>query len=188
MEALFSSTLAVAIAEIGDKTQLLAFVLATRFHRPVVICLGILAATLLNHAAAAYFGAWIGEWLNGDMGRYLLAGSFIAVALWMLIPDKVEAEESPLYRYGPFLATFVLFFLAEIGDKTQVATVLLAAKYDDLWMVISGTTIGMMLANVPVVLAGKLSADKLPMTWIHRGSAALFVVFGLLTLVTPDLG
>ncbi|ADN74908.1 protein of unknown function UPF0016 [Ferrimonas balearica DSM 9799] len=182
MEALFSSTLAVAIAEIGDKTQLLAFILATRFHKPLVICLGILAATLLNHAAAAYFGAWLGEWLNGDLGRYLLAGSFLAMAAWMLIPDKVEAEESPLYRFGPFVATFILFFLAEIGDKTQIATVLLAAKYDAMWMVITGTTIGMLLANVPVVLAGKLSADKLPMAWIHRGSAALFAAFGLVTL------
>ncbi|MBY5993521.1 TMEM165/GDT1 family protein [Ferrimonas balearica] len=183
MEALFSSTLAVAIAEIGDKTQLLAFILATRFHKPLVICLGILAATLLNHAAAAYFGAWLGDWMTGDWGRYVLAGSFIAVALWMLIPDKVEAKESPLYRFGPFVATFVLFFLAEIGDKTQVATVLLAAKYDDIWMVITGTTVGMLLANVPVVLAGKLSADKLPMAWIHRGSAALFAVFGVVTLL-----
>ncbi|MBW3140709.1 TMEM165/GDT1 family protein [Ferrimonas balearica] len=182
MEALFSSTLAVAIAEIGDKTQLLAFILATRFHKPLVICLGILAATLLNHAAAAYFGAWLGEWLNGDLGRYLLAGSFLAMAAWMLIPDKVEAEESPLYRFGPFVATFILFFLAEIGDKTQIATVLLAAKYDAMWMVITGTTIGMLLANVPVVLAGKLSADKLPMVWIHRGSAALFAAFGVVTL------
>ncbi|MBY6225967.1 TMEM165/GDT1 family protein [Ferrimonas balearica] len=182
MEALFSSTLAVAIAEIGDKTQLLAFILATRFHKPLVICLGILAATLLNHAAAAYFGAWLGEWLNGDLGRYLLAGSFLAMAAWMLIPDKVEAEESPLYRFGPFVATFILFFLAEIGDKTQIATVLLAAKYDAMWMVITGTTIGMLLANVPVVLAGKLSADKLPMAWIHRGSAALFAAFGVVTL------
>jgi len=182
MEALFSSTLAVAIAEIGDKTQLLAFILATRFHKPLVICLGILAATLLNHAAAAYFGAWLGEWLNGDLGRYLLAGSFLAMAAWMLIPDKVEAEESPLYRFGPFVATFILFFLAEIGDKTQIATVLLAAKYDAMWMVITGTTIGMLLANVPVVLAGKLSADKLPMAWIHRGSPALYAAFGLVTL------
>ena len=183
MEALLSSTFAVAIAEIGDKTQLLAFILATRFRKPLIICLGIFAATTLNHAAAAWVGQWLAEWLNGDLGRYLLAGSFAAVAIWMLIPDKVEEKESPLYRYGPFAATFFLFFIAEIGDKTQVATVLLAAMYEDAyWMVILGTTIGMMLANVPVVLMGKFSADKLPMKWIHRFSATLFLIFAGLTL------
>nr|WP_244886732.1 TMEM165/GDT1 family protein [Endozoicomonas montiporae] len=177
-----SSTFAIAIAEIGDKTQLLAFILATRFRKPLVICLGILAATTLNHAAAAWVGQWIAEWITGDTGRYLLAASFAVVAIWMLIPDKVEKEESRFYRYGPFTATFILFFLAEIGDKTQVATVLLAAMYDNYWAVIIGTTVGMMLANVPVVMMGKLSADKLPMQWVHRFSACLFLAFATLTL------
>ena len=154
MEAFLSSTVAVAIAEIGDKTQLLAFILATRFRKPLVICLGILVATLLNHAAAAWVGQWVAHWLTGDTGRYILAASFAAVAIWMLIPDKVESEDSPLFRYGPFLATFVLFFLAEIGDKTQIATVLLAARYENYWAVIVGSTLGMMLANAPVVLDG----------------------------------
>lgn len=183
MEALLSSTFAVAIAEIGDKTQLLAFILATRFRKPLVICLGIFAATILNHAAAAWVGQWIADWLTGDMGRYILAGSFVAVAVWMLTPDKVETEESRFYRYGPFAASFVLFFLAEIGDKTQIATVLLAAMYDNYWAVIIGSTVGMMLANVPVVMMGKLSADKLPIKWVHRFSACLFLVFAGVTLM-----
>lgn len=183
MEALFSSIVAVAIAEIGDKTQLLAFILATRFRKPGIICLGIFAATLLNHAAAAWVGQWIAEWLTGDMGRYLLSASFAAVALWMLIPEKIEQEESQIYRYGPLVATFVLFFLAEMGDKTQVATVLLAAMYDNYWAVIIGTTLGMMLANVPVVFMGTFSADKLPMKWIHRFSAALFMIFAIVTFL-----
>ncbi|WP_298442347.1 TMEM165/GDT1 family protein [uncultured Ferrimonas sp.] len=187
MEAFLSSTGAVAIAEIGDKTQLLAFILASRFRRPWLICLGILLATVVNHFGAAWLGQWLygwsQQWLSGNALSYLLAGSFFAVAAWMLIPDNVEADESSLYRYGPLVATTVLFFLAEIGDKTQVATVLLAAKYSDFYWVVAGTTLGMMLANVPVIWAANYSADKLPMVWIHRISAALFVLFGIATLM-----
>ncbi|MBT1443749.1 TMEM165/GDT1 family protein [Shewanella sp. JM162201] len=183
LEAFTASTLTVAIAEIGDKTQLLALLLAARFKNKTAIILGIFIATLANHFAAAWLGQWASGLISPELARYLVAGSFFAIALWVLVPDKVEAEESALYRFGPFLATLVLFFIAEIGDKTQVATVVLSARYDDLWMVVMGTTVGMLLANVPVVIAGHFSADKLPMTWIHRGTAVLFAVMGVATLM-----
>ena len=175
MEALLTSTLSVAIAEIGDKTQLLALLLICRFRKPWPIIAGMLAATLLNHAGAA--------WLDPKVMTWLVAGSFIAMAAWILVPDKLDDEESPLDKYGPFMATFVLFFIAEIGDKTQIATVLLAAKYDSLTQVIAGTTLGMMLANVPVVLLGKLGADKLPLKGIRIACAILFAGLGVSTLI-----
>lgn len=183
MEALLASTFTVAIAEIGDKTQLLALILAARFKNKTAIILGILLSTLFNHFAAAWIGQWAINWVSPDLARYLVAASFFAIALWVLIPDKVDAEESRFYKMGPFLATFILFFIAEMGDKTQIATVVLAAKYDSLTMVVAGTTLGMLLANVPVVIAGHFSAEKLPMLWIHRGCAVLFVLLGLATLL-----
>ncbi|MCE9679309.1 TMEM165/GDT1 family protein [Shewanella sp. AS1] len=183
MEALLASTLTVAIAEIGDKTQLLALILAARFKNKTAIILGILLSTLANHFAAAWFGQWAIDWLSPAIATYLVAFSFFAIALWVLVPDKVDAEESRFYQMGPFLATFILFFLAEMGDKTQVATVILSAKYDALAMVVAGTTLGMMIANVPVVIAGHFSADKLPLTWIHRGCALLFFLLGVATLI-----
>ncbi|WP_427979389.1 TMEM165/GDT1 family protein [Agarivorans sp.] len=183
MEALFTSITAVAIAEIGDKTQLLALLLACKFRKPVPIILGIIIATLLNHAAAAWFGSLVQQWLSPEVLRWLLGLSFIAMAIWVLIPDKIDEEDSKMLKYGPFLASLVLFFIAEIGDKTQVATVILAAKYDSLIMVITGTTIGMCLANVPVVLLGKLGVEKLPMTLIHRLTAVLFFALGLSTIL-----
>ena len=182
MEALFASTFTVAIAEIGDKTQLLALILAARFKNKTAIILGILLSTLFNHFAAAWIGQWAINWVSPDLARYLVAASFFAIALWVLIPDKVDAEESRFYKMGPFLATFILFFIAEMGDKTQIATVVLAAKYDSLTMVVAGTTLGMLLANVPVVIAGHFSAEKLPMLWIHRGCAVLFALLGVATL------
>ena len=182
MEALLASTFTVAIAEIGDKTQLLALILAARFKNKTAIILGILLSTLFNHFAAAWIGQWAINWVSPDLARYLVAASFFAIALWVLIPDKVDAEESRFYKMGPFLATFILFFIAEMGDKTQIATVVLAAKYDSLTMVVAGTTLGMLLANVPVVIAGHFSADKLPMQWIHRGCAVLFALLGVATL------
>ncbi|PSJ48424.1 TMEM165/GDT1 family protein [Zobellella taiwanensis] len=183
MEALTTSTLAVAIAEIGDKTQLLALVLSCRFRTPVTIIAGILAATLLNHALAGWVGVWIQQWLDPDWLRWLLAGSFFAMAAWMLIPDKLDDEEGRFRRFGPFITTFVLFFLAEMGDKTQLATVLLAARFvEDFWLVVAGTTLGMMAANVPVVLLGKKGAERIPMKWVHSASAALFVILGMTTL------
>ncbi|MDO6764163.1 TMEM165/GDT1 family protein [Agarivorans sp. 1_MG-2023] len=183
MEALVTSITAVAIAEIGDKTQLLALLLACKFRKPLPIIAGIIVATLLNHAAAAWFGAMVQSWLNPDVLRWLLGLSFIAMAIWVLIPDKVDELDSAMLKHGPFMASLVLFFIAEIGDKTQVATVILAAKYDALWVVIAGTTIGMCIANIPVVLLGKLGVDKLPMTLIHRLTAILFLALGLSTLL-----
>lgn len=183
MEALFTSITAVAIAEIGDKTQLLALLLACKFRKPLPIIAGIIIATLLNHAAAAWFGSLVQQWFNPEVLRWLIGISFIAMALWVLVPDKLDEEDSKLLKYGPFLASLILFFIAEIGDKTQVATVILAAKYDSMLMVITGTTIGMCLANVPVVLLGKLGVEKLPMSLIHRVTAILFLALGITTLV-----
>ena len=183
MEALFASTFTVAIAEIGDKTQLLALLLAARFKNKTAIITGMLLATLFNHFAAAWLGQWAIGWVSPDIARYLVAVSFFAIALWVLIPDKIDAEESRFYKMGPLIATFILFFLAEMGDKTQIATIVLSAKYDALAMVVAGTTLGMMIANVPVVFIGHFSADKLPMQWIHRGCAALFALLGVATLL-----
>lgn len=183
MEALLASTFTVAIAEIGDKTQLLALILAARFKNKTAIILGILLSTLANHFAAAWFGQWAINFISPSVATYLVALSFFAIALWVLVPDKVDSEESRFYKMGPFIATFILFFLAEMGDKTQVATVVLSAKYDALGLVVIGTTLGMMIANVPVVIAGHFSADKLPMKWIHRGSAVLFALLGVATLL-----
>ncbi|MCE9685783.1 TMEM165/GDT1 family protein [Shewanella sp. AS16] len=183
MQALLASTFTVAIAEIGDKTQLLALLLAARFKNKTAIISGILFATLLNHLAAAWLGQWAIAWVDPDVARYLVAASFFAMALWILVPDKVEAGESRVYLWGAFMATFILFFLAEMGDKTQIATLVLAAKYDALAMVVAGTTLGMLLANVPVVIAGHLSADRLPLQWIHRGCALLFAALGMATLL-----
>ncbi|GIU09795.1 TMEM165/GDT1 family protein [Shewanella morhuae] len=182
MEALLSSTFTVAIAEIGDKTQLLALILAARFKNKTAIILGMFLSTLINHFTAAWLGQWAINWVSPDVARYLVAASFFAIALWVLIPDKIDVKESRFYKMGPFLATFILFFIAEMGDKTQIATIVLAAKYDSLTMVVTGTTLGMLLANVPVVIVGHFSADKLPMLWIHRGCAMLFALLGVATL------
>ncbi len=183
VEALTTSTLAVAIAEIGDKTQLLALLLSCRFRKPLPIITAILLATLLNHGLAAWLGVWLQHWLDPLWLRYLLAASFFAMAIWMLIPDKLDDESSGFRRYGPFLTTFVLFFIAEMGDKTQLATVLLAARFvEEFWWVVLGTTLGMMAANVPVVLLGKKGAERLPMAWVHGASALLFLTLGVTTL------
>jgi len=175
MDPLFVSTGTVAIAEIGDKTQLLALLLAARFQRPVPIIAGILVATLLNHALAAWLGALIAQWLQPDVLRWIVAGSFIAVALWTLKPDTVD-ENTPLPRHGAFLATTLAFFVAEIGDKTQVATVLLAARYDALMQIVVGTTLGMLLANVPVVLLGARFANRLPLRTARLVASAVFAL------------
>ena len=170
------STGTVALAEIGDKTQLLALLLAARFRRPGPIVAGILLATLLNHALAGWLGALVAHWLTPQVLRWVVATSFLAIALWTLKPDALDAEEGVPAR-GAFLATTIAFFLAEIGDKTQVATVLLAAKYTPLWQVVAGTTVGMLLANVPVVVLGSRFADRLP---LRAARIAAAVVFGLL--------
>ncbi|MFZ9667452.1 MAG: TMEM165/GDT1 family protein [Steroidobacteraceae bacterium] len=191
MEAFLVSTGIVALAEIGDKTQLLALVLAAKYRKPVPIILGILVATLVNHAVAGYVGAWVAAAIGADLMRWILGLSFIAMAAWMLVPDKLDDEESAKpARYGVFLTTFIAFFIVEIGDKTQIATVALAAKYASLWAVVGGTTLGMMLANVPAVLLGEVAAKKLPMRLVHGVAATIFLVLGVLVLlgVGGDLG
>ncbi|MEQ9725308.1 MULTISPECIES: TMEM165/GDT1 family protein [unclassified Pseudomonas] len=180
MESLFVPTLIVALAEIGDKTQLLALLLAARFRRPWPIIWGMVVATLANHLAAGAVGNWVAGLLSPALLSWILAASFIAVALWTLIPDKLEDDESSsLKRYGPFLTTLIAFFLAEMGDKTQVATVMLAAQYPHFIMVVLGTTLGMLIANVPVVLAGNFAADRLPLTLIRRLAAVAFAALAL---------
>ena len=177
MEALLFSTGIVALAEIGDKTQLLTLLLASRFKRPGPIILGILIATLLNHAIAAALGAWIAREVGDQAMRWILGISFLAMAGWMLIPDKLEGDAGASRRLGGvLLTTTILFFAVEIGDKTQVATVLLAARYEPLWEVIAGTTVGMLLANVPVVLLGSRFADRLPLKAARYVAATVFAV------------
>jgi putative Ca2+/H+ antiporter (TMEM165/GDT1 family) len=175
LESLFVPTLIVALAEIGDKTQLLALLLAARFRKPWPIIWGIVAATLANHFAAGAVGAWVASFFSAATLAWTLAASFAAVALWTLVPDKLDDdEESGLKKYGPFVTTLIAFFLAEMGDKTQVATVMLAAQYPHFVLVVLGTTLGMLIANVPVVLAGNFAADRLPLTLIRRLAAAAF--------------
>ncbi|PVZ15965.1 MULTISPECIES: TMEM165/GDT1 family protein [unclassified Pseudomonas] len=180
LESLLVPTGIVALAEIGDKTQLLALILAARFRKPVPIIFGILAATLANHAAAGAVGAWISSYLTESVLHWILAASFTATALWTLVPDKMDDDEANrASQFGPFMATLIAFFLAEIGDKTQVATVMLAAQYPNLLMVIIGTSLGMLIANVPVVLAGNFAADKLPLALIRRLAAIAFFVLAV---------
>ncbi|WP_137888771.1 TMEM165/GDT1 family protein [Pseudomonas sp. 2FE] len=175
MESLYLPTLIVALAEIGDKTQLLALLLAARFRRPWPIICGIVVATLANHFAAGAIGNWVASFFAPTTLSWILAASFVAVALWTLIPDQLDDDEaSSLKRYGPFLTTLIAFFLAEMGDKTQVATVMLAAQYPHFILVIIGTTLGMLIANVPVVLAGNFAAERLPLTLIRRLAAMAF--------------
>lgn len=178
LQALLVSTGTVALAEIGDKTQLLALLLAARFRKPWPIAFGILAATLVNHAISAWLGAELSQWLSPGVLRWIVAGSFLAVALWTLKPDKLDESEK-LPAYGAFIATTIAFFLAEIGDKTQVATVLLATKYSPLWQVIAGTTLGMLIANLPVVWLGHRFADRLPLKLARSVAAAVFLAMAV---------
>lgn len=185
MEALLSSFTAVAIAEIGDKTQLLSLFLAARFRAKGAIIAGILVATLLNHAASAWLGVWAAQFIPAGWGPWLLGGSFIVVALWLLIPDKDDSDDTSVLKYGAFAASCLLFFLAEIGDKTQVATVILAATFEDaVWMVIFGTTFGMLAANVPVVYAGSWLLQKISLDWARRIACTVFIVLGVLTIIS----
>jgi len=183
MEAFLVSMGVVALAEIGDKTQLLALILAARFRKPVPIIAGILVATLANHFLAGAVGAWLASVIGPTVMRWVLGISFIAMAIWTLIPDKLDDEEAPKPpRYGVFATTLVAFFLLEMGDKTQIATVALAARYSSLVSVVAGTTVGMMLANVPAVLLGEVAARKLPMRLVHGIAGAIFLVLGVLVL------
>ena len=186
MEAFLVSTSIVALAEMGDKTQLLALVLAARFRKPWPIVGGIFVATVFNHALAGAAGAWVTTLLGPQMLRWVLGVSFIAMAVWMLIPDKLEdgdTGEGP--RWGVFGTTLVAFFLAEMGDKTQIATVMLAAQYSAWLWVVAGTTLGMMLANAPVVWLGERITRRIPLRTVHVVSAGIFLVLGILALWVP---
>lgn len=184
MESLIVSTGVVALAEIGDKTQLLSLLLAARFRRPVPVILGIFTATLLNHAAAGALGAWITSWLGPQWLRWVLGVSFLAMAVWMLVPDKLEAAEGAQRpRFGVFGTTFLAFFLAEMGDKTQIATVALAAQFAAFIPVVAGTTLGMMIANVPAVLLGDRMSNQLPVRFIHAVAALVMALLGVATLL-----
>ena len=184
MESFWVSTGVVALAEMGDKTQLLAFLLAARFKRPVPIIAGIFLATIVNHGLAGALGVWITTTLSPQIMRWVLGISFLAMAAWTLIPDKIEDEESSMTtRFGVFGATLVTFFLAEMGDKTQVATVAMAAHYQDAWKVVAGTTLGMMIADVPAVFLGDKLSAKLSLKWLHAAAALVFAALGVATLM-----
>jgi putative Ca2+/H+ antiporter (TMEM165/GDT1 family) len=182
MEAFLVSTMVVGLAEIGDKTQILSLMLAARFLRPLPIIFGILFATLANHAAAGLAGTCFGGLLSGPWMRWVLGLSFLSVAVWALFPDKYEGDAKATRRAGAFTATLVAFFLAEIGDKTQIATIGLAARFETFYPVVLGTTLGMMLANIPAVLIGDRIADKLPVKAIRITAAVVFTTLGVVTL------
>lgn len=187
-EPFFVSALMVALAELGDKTQLLSLCLICKFHKRAPIILGILVSTIVNHAGAAYFGGIITHYIGPDILRWVLGASFFAMALWVLVPDKlddVDVKTKANNSIGIFLTTFVAFFMAEMGDKTQIATIALSAKYNAFAMVVAGSTLGMMLANVPVVYYGKKIIAHLPLPLIHKVVAILFAVIGVLILLHP---
>jgi putative Ca2+/H+ antiporter (TMEM165/GDT1 family) len=180
LQALSVSTATVALSEIGDKTQLLALLLATRFRKPWQIAFGILTATLINHGLSAWLGVSLTHWLSPQVLRWMVAVSFLGIGLWTLIPDKLDDEGEKLPSHGAYLATTLAFFVAEIGDKTQIATVLLATKYQPLWAVVVGTTAGMLLADLPVVWLGSRFSNRLPLKPVRMIAAAVFVLLGLL--------
>jgi Ca2+/H+ antiporter, TMEM165/GDT1 family len=187
MEAFLVSAGVVALAEIGDKTQLLAFVLAARYGRPWPIITGILAATLVNHAIAGAVGAWLLRLVGPAVLRWVLALSFFAMAVWVLIPDRLDARDAEASRrFGIFGTTVITFFLAEMGDKTQIATMALAARYASFYAVVAGTTTGMMLANIPAVLVGGQLAGRTPTRLVHAIGALIFAALGVLVLLGPN--
>ena len=183
MDAFLISTGVVALAEIGDKTQLLAFILAAKFRKPIPIILGVLVSTIANHAFAGALGAWITSLASPETMRWILGVSFIGMAIWTLIPDKFDESEARFARFGVFGTTVIAFFLAEMGDKTQVATVALAAQYHAFVPVVAGTTLGMMIANVPAVLLGDRIAGKIPVRIVHAIAALIFAIIGVATLL-----
>ncbi len=183
METFFFSTLAVTLAEIGDKTQLLSLFLAAKFKNKWSIVAGLLVATVLNHAASAYLGQWASQYVQSGTGQIILSSSFILLGLWLFIPDKDEQQSSKLDKYGAFVVTLILFFIAELGDKTQVATVLLAVEYQNVLLVTLGTTLGMLLANVPVIWFGSYIMERLPLNVTRFVAGGLFILFGVLQLV-----
>ena len=183
LEAFLVSTGVVALAEMGDKTQLLALLLAARFRRALPVVAGIFVATLVNHAIAAWLGAGIAEAIGREALRWILGLSFLAMAGWTLIPDRIEAGEKPHGRFGAFGTTLIAFFLVEIGDKTQIATIALAANYASVAAVVAGTTLGMMIADVPAVYLGERILRRIPMRLLQRVAAAAFAVLGVLVLL-----
>jgi Ca2+/H+ antiporter, TMEM165/GDT1 family len=187
LEAFLVSTGLVAVAEIGDKTQLLAMVLAAKFRRPLPIILGILVATILNHTGAAALGFVVARWLTGPTFQVLVGGGFVAMAAWALIPDKEDDGAVSRTAGGVFLTTLVAFFLVEIGDKTQIATTLLAARFQDIAVVAAGTTLGMMIANVPAVLLGEAATRVVPLRYVRIGAALIFLVLGAWVLAQAFL-
>jgi putative Ca2+/H+ antiporter (TMEM165/GDT1 family) len=178
MEAILVSTGVVAFAELGDKTQLLAILLAVRFHAPIPIILGIFGATLVNHVLAAVLGTYIGTWLGQNLS-WILAVSFLAMGVWTLLPDKLDKEPKLFERFGAFGATLIAFFLTEMGDKTQLATMALAARFNSVALVATGTTLGMMIADVPAVYLGDILSKKIPLKLVRAVAAAIFIVLGL---------
>ena len=187
MEAFINSTVMVTLAEIGDKTQLLSLVLATKFRNKIGIVLGILAATLLNHAVSAWMGTWLSQYMESNISHWILAGSFIVLGLWLLIPDKDEDVSSKYDKYGAFAVSCVLFFIAEIGDKTQIATILLGAQYSSVFWVTMGTTLGMLLANVPVVYLGQHLMKIIPLNTVRILAAVAFIIAGVFHLMKYNL-
>ncbi len=187
MEAFLASTAAVAIAEIGDKTQLLSLFLVVRYGQRLPIIVGIFVATVLNHALSAWLGAWIARFIPEAWLPWILAASFLAIAAWLLIPDKDDAEDSRFLGMGAFMATTVMFFLAEIGDKTQVATVVLAARFTETLWVVLGTTVGMLIANIPVIMAGRWLMERLPLATARISASLLFVVLAIVTAAATVL-
>ena len=185
--ALLTSAGVVALAEVGDKTQLLAIVFATRFRAPWAVIAGIFVATIANHAVAAWAGSALAGWFDGPAFRYFVAASFIAMAAWTLIPDKLDTVADKPARYGAFLTTAVAFFIVEIGDKTQIATVALGARFDSVIAVTVGTTLGMMIANVPAVFLGHKLTDRVPMRTVHIIAALVFLALGLWLLAATWL-
>ncbi|OAN43976.1 hypothetical protein A6A04_08825 [Paramagnetospirillum marisnigri] len=183
MEAVLLSLTVVAAAEIGDKTQLLALLLAAKYRKPVPVVAGIFVATILNHGIAAGIGVAVAQWLGPDWLRWIIGLSFIAMAAWTLVPDKMDEEPKMWERAGAFVATTVSFFLVEIGDKTQVATVALGARYGDLLAVTTGTTLGMLIADIPAVFVGNALAEKIPLGLVRVIAAAIFAILGVLALM-----
>ncbi|MDN5843554.1 MAG: TMEM165/GDT1 family protein [Alcaligenaceae bacterium] len=183
MDAFLVSTGVVALGEMGDKTQLLAIVLAARFRRPWLICTGILLATLVNHALAGVLGAGLAWLISPDILRWVVGISFLAMAVWLLVPDSLADTPGTLQRFGVLGTTLIMFFMAEMGDKTQIATIALAARYDDIASVVAGTTLGMMLVNAPVVFLGDVIARRVSMRLIHGAAALIFAVLGVLSML-----
>ena len=188
MQAFLISTGIVSLAEIGDKTQLLAFVLGARFRKPLPIIVAILLATLLNHGFAGFIGVWLTGLATPFFMRWVLGVSFLLMAGWTLIPDKLDEGKTHYGHLGVFATTLIAFFLAEMGDKTQIATIALAARFNDLLSVVAGTTVGMMLANVPAVLLGNGFAHRIPVRLVHGIAAALFALLGMATLLGAGSG